>query len=88
MRIACGTLVLIFGSLAVGAPAAASDVDRWVRAHHRVVRDKPRSVFVDPVGYAFPAIKNRETKSGYQPLPDPTSGTMLRSTPRAAKPKQ
>ncbi len=87
MRLLCGTLGLFIGTLAIAAPAAAFGPDRWVRAHHHSVHGKPRSIFVDPVGYAFPAIKNREVKSGYRPLPDLTPNILRRSTLIAPQPK-
>ena len=62
---------------------------RIVVANHHQRPGKPRSVFVDPVGYAYPAIKYRNRPSGYRQLPDPpTSYTPneqpLRSPARAA----
>ncbi len=42
-----------------------------VVANHHQRPGKPRSVFVDPVGYDYPAIKYRTQASGYQQLPEP-----------------
>ncbi len=41
-------------------------------APHNVVHGQPRSVFANPVGYAYPDIKNRTRMLGYRPLPTPT----------------
>lgn len=70
-------LVMLLGA----TPAFAWGPDGRIRQHHRVVHGKPRSVFVHPVGYAYPAIKYRDAKSGYQPLPDPVPRAALPSAP-------
>lgn len=87
MRLVCCSVGLIVGGIAVAAPAWSSGPDKWVKHHHHVVHGKPRSIFVDPVGYAFPAIKYRNMKSGYQPLPDPTPAT-LRPAPATTAPRR
>jgi hypothetical protein len=57
---------------------------RIVVANHHQRPSRPRSVFVDPVGYAYPAIKYRNRASGYRALPDgPTSTTLPTSTQNA-----
>ena len=48
---------------------AYRDYDWFSSSHHAVVRGRPRSVFVDPVGYAYPAIKYRDRAIGYTALP-------------------
>lgn len=43
---------------------------RIVVANHHQRPGTSRSVFVDPVGYAYPQIKYRAAASGYRPLPE------------------
>lgn len=58
-----------------------------------MVHGQPRSVFVDPVGYGYPVIKNRTKSLGYKPLPTPAQRPLgvdvppATQTPTAPAPK-
>lgn len=70
------------------APAVAWGPDRWIKRQQHVVRVKPRSVFVEPVGYAYPEIKYRTVTSSYRPLSDPTPSAAFRLPPTSTTPRR
>jgi hypothetical protein len=86
--------IAALAALAIPAMAPSADAGCWCDHHHRysshrhVVHGKPRSVFADPVGYAYPEIKYRNVNSGYRPLPNPTPIWALRPAPSPVTPRR